>query len=172
MGDRGAAAATSAGLVMARRDYYGDPDAPRPNAIVPAVTAVVSDEEGRLLMIRRVDNDLWALPGGAVEIGESVSSAVVREVHEETGIDVEVTGLVGVYSDPKHVIAYDDGEVRQQFSLCFRARPIGGALRGSSESSEIAWIEQGEFASLNMHPAQRLRVEHSLTRSESAPFIG
>ena len=110
---------------MARRDYYDDPSAPRPNSIVPAVTAVVIDDDGRILLIHRTDNDRWALPGGEVELGESVSRAVIREVHEETGIDVEITGLVGIYSDPKHIIAYDDGEVRQQFSLCFRARPIG-----------------------------------------------
>lgn len=157
---------------MARRDYYNDPDAPRANAIVPAVTAVVVDGDRRLLLIHRVDNDLWALPGGAIEIGETVSQAVVREVREETGIDVEVTGLVGIYSDPKHVIAYDDGEVRQQFSICFRARPIGGALRGSSESTGVAWVPGDDIVSLAMHAAQRLRITHAVEGSEREPFIG
>ena len=68
-------------------------------------------------MIQRTDNDLWAVPGGAQEVGETSTEAVVREVHEETGLEVEVTGLIGIYSDPRHVIAYDDGEVRQEFSL-------------------------------------------------------
>jgi ADP-ribose pyrophosphatase YjhB (NUDIX family) len=112
------------------------------------------------------------LPGGEVELGESVSRAVIREVHEETGIDVEITGLVGIYSDPKHIIAYDDGEVRQQFSLCFRARPIGGTLRGSSESTEVGWLQRDELDALSMHPAQRLRVGHGLDWSASAPYIG
>lgn len=53
-------------------------------------------------------------------------ATVVREVKEETGIDVEVVGLVGIYTDPGHVSAFGDGEVRQEFSLCFRARAVGG----------------------------------------------
>jgi ADP-ribose pyrophosphatase YjhB (NUDIX family) len=157
---------------MARRDYYDDPAAPRPNSIVPAVTAFVTDDEGRVLLIHRTDNDRWALPGGEVELGESVSSAVIREVREETGIEVEITGLVGIYSDPKHIIAYDDGEVRQQFSLCFRARPVGGALRGSSESTEVGWLRPEELDELSLHAAQRLRVGHGLDPSATAPYIG
>ena len=118
---------------MGRRDYYEDPAAPKPDSIVPAVSAVVVAEDGRVLLIHRVDNDRWALPGGTVEVGERVAQTVVREVREETGIDVEVLGLTGIYSDPKHVIAYDDGEVRQQFALCFRVQPLGGSLRSSDE---------------------------------------
>ena len=57
-----------------------------------------------------------------MDLGESVADAAVREVEEETGVRVEVTGLVGIYTDPGHVMAYDDGEVRQEFSVCFHAR--------------------------------------------------
>ena len=119
---------------MPKRDYYDDPAAPKANSIVVAVTAAVRNPQGELLLIERTDNGLWALPGGAQDIGESVVQAARREVREETGIDVEITGLSGIYSDPRHVIAYDDGEVRQEFSLCFHARPVGGELRSSSES--------------------------------------
>jgi 8-oxo-dGTP pyrophosphatase MutT (NUDIX family) len=157
---------------MGRTDYYDDPAAPAPNSLVPAVTAVVTDDQGRLLLIHRTDNNRWALPGGGIEVGESVSQAVVREVREETGIDVKITGLVGIYSDPRHVIAYDDGEVRQQFSLCFRARPIGGTLSGSSESTEVRWVPVGELEALDMHPAQRLRVTHGIDRGATIPYIG
>jgi ADP-ribose pyrophosphatase YjhB (NUDIX family) len=82
-----------------RIDYYHDPDAPPANSIVVAVTAFILDESGQLLMIRRTDNDLYAIPGGAQEVGETISQTVVREISEETGILVEVTGLIGVYSD-------------------------------------------------------------------------
>jgi ADP-ribose pyrophosphatase YjhB (NUDIX family) len=157
---------------MARRDYYDDPEAPEPNAIVPAVSAVVTDAAGRALLIHRTDNGKWALPGGGVEFGESVSEAILREVREETGIDIEIIGLVGIYSDPKHVIAYDDGEVRQQFSICFRCREVGGALRGSSESSEVRWVEPAAIAGLDMHPAQRMRIGHAFERTGSDPYIG
>jgi ADP-ribose pyrophosphatase YjhB (NUDIX family) len=120
---------------MPKKDYYDDPAAPKANSIVVAVTAAVRNAHGDLLLIERTDNGLWALPGGAQDIGESVVQAAQREVKEETGIDVEITGLSGIYSDPQHVIAYDDGEVRQEFSLCLHARPLSGEPRTSSESS-------------------------------------
>jgi 8-oxo-dGTP pyrophosphatase MutT (NUDIX family) len=157
---------------MSRSDYYDDPDAPKPNCIVPAVTAVVEDDEGRVLLIHRVDNDRWALPGGQVEVGERVAETVVREVREETGIDVEVLALTGVYSDPKHVIAYDDGEVRQQFALSFRARPVGGRLRASDEASEVRWLAPDDLERLDIHPSMRLRIRHGLDRHLAAPYVG
>jgi NADP-dependent 3-hydroxy acid dehydrogenase YdfG len=78
----------------------------------------------------------------------------------------------GTNSDPRHVIAYDDGEVRQQFSICFRARPIGGTLSSSSESSAVLWVTPGELDGLNIHPSMRLRIDHGLDRSLSYPYIG
>ncbi|HEV8556971.1 MAG TPA: NUDIX domain-containing protein [Actinophytocola sp.] len=147
---------------MTRIDYYQDPDAPPANSIVVAVTAVIQDDTGRLLMIRRTDNDLYAIPGGAQEIGETISQTVTREVKEETGINVEVAGLIGIYSDPNHVIAFIDGEVRQEFSICFRAHSIGGQLRVSGESKEVLWVEPARLDELNVHPSIRLRISHGL----------
>ena len=100
-----------------RVEYFDDPNAPRANALVVAVSAVVTNDQGELLLQKRTDNELWGLPGGAMNIGESVGEAVIREVKEETTLDVEPTGVVGIYSDPGHVIAYADGEVRQEFSF-------------------------------------------------------
>ncbi|WP_328712258.1 NUDIX domain-containing protein [Nocardia salmonicida] len=147
---------------MGRTDYFHDPAAPQPNAIKVAVSAVVLDKSGRILMIRRTDNDLYAIPGGGLEAGETVSEAVAREVLEETGIRVEVTDLVGVFSNPGHVIAYDDGEVRQEFSICFRARPTGGSLRTSEESKEVLWVTPGALDSLDIHPSIKLRIKRAL----------
>ncbi|NMH99931.1 NUDIX domain-containing protein [Pseudonocardia acidicola] len=145
---------------MARTDYYQDPDAPKPNSIVIAVSAFVLDDAGRLLMIRRTDNNRHALPGGRHELGETMTQTVVREVIEETGITVEVTGLIGIYSNPAHVMAYDDGEVRQEFSICFRARPVSGEPRTSDESSEVRWVERKQLDELDIHPSIRLRIDH------------
>ncbi|MFD4117087.1 NUDIX hydrolase [Streptomyces niveus] len=157
---------------MTRIDHYNDPTAPRANSVVPSVTAVVCDDDGRLLLIHKTDNDLWALPGGGHDLGESVGDTVVREVAEETGIAVTVDAIVGIYTNPHHVIAYDDGEVRQQFSICFRAHPTGGALRTSSESKEVRWIDPADLDSLDIHPSMRLRIEHGLDGSRSEPYIG
>lgn len=156
---------------MPKRDYYNDASAPKANSIVPAVTAVVTNASHEILMIERTDNGLWALPGGAQDLGESVLEAVRREVAEETGIEIEVTNLSGIYSDPRHVIAYDNGEVRQEFSLCFRAKMTGGTLRTSSESRQVRWVPASKVDDLKMHPSMRLRVAHGL-RDRKAPYLG
>ncbi|MFD4673108.1 NUDIX hydrolase [Lentzea sp. NPDC058450] len=155
---------------MARTDHYNDPNAPKATNIVVAVTAFVQDEQGRLLMIRRTDNDLYSIPGGAQDVGETIGHTVVREIKEETGIDVEPVDIIGVYSDPAHVIAYTDGEVRQQFSICFRARLLGGELRTSDESSEVHWVSRGNLDSLNIHQSIRLRIEHGF-EERSTPYF-
>ncbi|QKW20973.1 NUDIX domain-containing protein [Kitasatospora sp. NA04385] len=156
---------------MARTEFYDDPDAPEPNRLVVAASAVVTDGEGRVLLQRRTDNGLYALPGGAMDLGESLPGAAVREVREETGLDVEITGLVGTYTDPRHVIAYSDGEVRQQFNVCFTARITGGALRISGESTDLRFVAPSGFADLPMHHTQRLRLQHFL-EGRATPHLG
>ncbi|MFI1679765.1 NUDIX hydrolase [Streptomyces sp. NPDC020607] len=157
---------------MRRVDYFRDPNAPKANSVVPSVTAVVRNEQGDLLLIHKTDNDLWALPGGGHDAGESIAQTVVREVHEETGIQVAVDDIVGLYTDPEHVMKYDDGEVRQQFSICFRAHPTGGEIRTSSESKEVRWVAPANLDKLDIHPSMRLRITHGLDASRTAPYIG
>ena len=65
---------------MGRVDYYDDPAAPRANSLVPAASAIVTDADGRILLHRRRDNEMWALPGGVMELGESLGACAVREV--------------------------------------------------------------------------------------------
>ena len=156
---------------MARVDYFEDPAAPKANSVVPSTTAIVADGQGRIALVKRKDNELWALPGGGMELGESIEQGAVREVKEETGLDVEVDGLVGVYTNPQHVMAYDDGEVRQQFSLCFTTKLLGGELQFDDESTDIAWVAEGDLASHQMHPSMRLRVQHFFDR-RALPYLG
>lgn len=156
---------------MSRVDYLNDPHAPRANSLVPGGSAIVVDREERILLIYRTDNDMWSLPSGVMDIGETISDAVVREVHEETGVHVEITGLVGIYSDPRHVIAYSDGEIRQQFNICFRATVVGGAPRASSESREVRFVAPDDLNNLDMHPTQRLRIDHYL-QDRPTPYLG
>ncbi|MFJ1795748.1 NUDIX domain-containing protein [Kitasatospora griseola] len=156
---------------MARTEYYDDPDAPKPNRLVVAASAVVTDETGRILLQRRVDNGLYALPGGTMDLGESLPGTAAREVFEETGLEVEITGLVGTYTDPRHVIAYSDGEVRQQFNVCFTARVTGGSLRISDESTDLRFVLPEEITDLPMHHTQHLRLRHFLEQRTS-PYLG
>jgi ADP-ribose pyrophosphatase YjhB (NUDIX family) len=153
---------------MGRRiDYYDDPNAPKANSLVPSVNVVVENDKGEILMIRRTDNNNWALPGGAIDLGESVTQAAIRETKEETGIEVEVTGLVGIYSDPKHIIHYtSNNEVRQEFSIVLAAREVGGEARTSNESSEVSWIEWRRISDLRMDASMKIRLEIYRTYSD------
>ncbi|RXS83640.1 NUDIX domain-containing protein [Streptomyces sp. TM32] len=143
---------------MGRRDYENDPHAPAANSLVPAASAIVVDDSGRVLLQRRRDNDMWALPGGAMQIGESLPECAIRETREETGFHVEIVGIVGTYTNPHHVFAYDDGEVRQEFSICFLARPLGGQLAVSEESTDVRWFEPGKIDALPMVDSIRKRL--------------
>jgi len=156
---------------MARRDFLNDPKAPKANSIVPSVTAVVTNEAGELLLVHKTDNGLWALPGGGMDPGESIAQAAVRETKEETGMDIEVVGVIGLYTNPNHVIAYDDGEVRQQFSVCFTTRLVGGQLATSSETSEVGFVALDRLGNLNIHPSMRLRIDH-WRENRPQPYIG
>lgn len=106
-----------------------------------------------------------------MEMIDSLPGAAVREVKEETGLDVEITGLVGTYTDPRHVISYTDGEVRRQFNVCFTARVTGGEIAISDESTELRFIAPGDLADLAMHHTQRLRVQHFLEQRDR-PYLG
>ncbi|WP_017595784.1 NUDIX hydrolase [Nocardiopsis potens] len=149
---------------MGRRiDYYDDPEAPEANSRVPSVNVFVVNERDEVLMIRRTDNDNWAVPGGAIDLGESVPQAAVRETEEESGITCEITGIVGTYTDPKHIIYYtSDGEARQEFSIALTARPISGEPRPSDESKEVLWVSKEELKDLTMDRSMRMRIDHFL----------
>jgi len=155
---------------LSRTEYFDDPNAPAPTAIVAAASAVVVNDEHKILLQRRRDNNLWSLPGGAMELGESIAQTVMREVQEESGLRVELVRLVGVYTDPRHLIAYSDGEVRQQFSICFACRVIGGELRRSDESTEIGFFAPEELKDLSIQPSIRLRLQHYL-ENRTQPVI-
>lgn len=147
---------------MIRVDYFHDPDAPAANTLVPAVSAIVVDRSGRILLQRRGDNGMWAPPGGGMELGESVTQCAIRETLEETGIAVRVVGMVGVYSDPDHRAAYPDGEVCQEFSVCLLCEPTGGSLAISAESTDAGWFEPSALDALAMTHAIRRRIDDYL----------
>ena len=106
-----------------------------------AVSAVIFDRRGRLLLQQRSDGAQWGLPGGSIEIGESARDAVIREVREETGLRVSVRRLVGVYSEPRRqVVRYPDGNVWHYVSVCFECTARGGELTTCDETLALAYV--------------------------------
>lgn len=158
---------------MARRiDYHNDPQAPTPNSRVPSVNVIVVDDLGQVLMIRRTDNNNWALPGGAIDLGESVPDAAIRETQEESGITCEITGVSGIYSDPRHVILYtSNGEARQEFSIVLTAEPVSGTPTPSSESHEVRWVPVTELHHYPMDRSMRMRLDN-FQKKHAQPHIG
>ena len=118
-----------------------------PTEVKISVSAVVTRRQkpGEILLMRRSDNEHWGLPGGYVEPGESVVAATEREVREETGFEIEVGPLVGVYSDPKtQVIEYEDRRRVQAINLCFTAiAGEQGELTTPEETLEIGFFDTG-----------------------------
>jgi ADP-ribose pyrophosphatase YjhB (NUDIX family) len=145
-----------------------EPDASRATHLRPAVAAIVTSSDRRLLLQRRSDNGLWAVPGGGVEIGESVSAAIVREVREETGLTVAIERLVGVYSDPTaQVVRYADGNVVHYIITLFACRILGGRLRICEESLDLRFFAPARLPAdiLAMH---RMLVQDALAGGPAA----
>jgi 8-oxo-dGTP pyrophosphatase MutT (NUDIX family) len=148
---------------QARRvDYWQDPGAPKPTSRKPSASVVVRDCRGHVLLLRRTDSGRWTIPTGGLKKNETLTGCAVRECREETGLDIEIVRLAGLFSDPRHVIAYADGEVRQPVNACFEARPIGGELRISGESTDAAWVAPAELDGYDIHPSIRRRITHAL----------
>jgi 8-oxo-dGTP pyrophosphatase MutT (NUDIX family) len=154
-----------------RKDYFDSANMPKPRSIVPGASAIVR-QRSAILMVQRRDNGMWSLPGGALEVGERIAETAVREVREETGIEIEITGLVGVYTSPRHVTCFSPGEeIRQEFNLCFRGRRVGGEVRRSEECLDVRWVSTRELEQLPILPSTRLKLEHFRQRSR-LPYVG
>ena len=106
-----------------------------------------------------------------MDVGESAVDAAVRETAEEAGIQVVVTGLLGIFTDPGHVIRSPGGEVRQQFAVLFRARAVGGVPRGDlHETSEAAWVAVAELPRLPIPAPVRAWIAEALA-NDDVPLI-
>jgi 8-oxo-dGTP pyrophosphatase MutT (NUDIX family) len=150
---------------MGRTEYWNDQHAPEPNSLVPACGVLAVDDHGRLLLQRRRDTGQWAIPMGKMELGETPSQCAIRETLEETGVLTEVTGILGVYSDPGHIVAYSDGEIRQEYEVILLGRPVSGTPAANEEASDAAWFAPGDLDALEIHPTQWRQLHHYLTGS-------
>ena len=121
-----------------------------------AASALIFDGE-RVLLAHRRDIDWWNLPGGGMEVGETVDEALLREVTEETGLEVEIEQLVGVYSKPQ----------KQEIVLAFRCHITGGTLRATEETRECHYFLPDALPA-NTLPKHRQRIEDALLHQQSA----
>ena len=148
-------------LRVERLDLQGA-DALAPNSLIPSTAAAILDGKNRLLLIERRDSGKWAMPGGTMEMEESLEECIRREIREETGIDVTIEGVIGTYSDPDNRIAYSDGEVRREFSIVFFGRPNKIAITLDDESTSARWVPTDEIGSLPVATSQRRRLDDVL----------
>lgn len=159
---------------MARTgEFFRDAHAPAATGFATAAFAAVRDAAGRVLLVQRRDDRNWELPGGRLDVGETLAEAAARETAEEAGIKITVTGVAGVYSDPGHVLVYPE-EVRQQVAVVFHAVPddeTDPMVRPDHvETRQAAWVERGRLAALAMHPAVRRRVQDAVDRPSTPAF--
>jgi 8-oxo-dGTP pyrophosphatase MutT (NUDIX family) len=140
----------------------------RQAAIRTGCSAVIFDAQHRVLLTRRSDNGKWCIPGGGMDPGESAEETCVREVLEETGLQVRVLRLVGIYSDPNFLIQYADGNRFQVVAMCFEAEVIGGTPGLSDETTDIGYFSEQEIKALDIHPFQLQRVMDAFAFQERA----
>ncbi len=152
-----------------RTDYWDDPGAPAATSRKPSASVVLRNHRGELLLLRRAGSGLWTIPTGALKKKETVTACAIRECREETGLTVELTGLVGVFSDPRHRIAYPGGEVRVPVNVCFYGQPVSGELATDPESDEAAWVAPEDLDDYDIHPAIRRRISHAL--NGTVPYV-
>lgn len=119
-----------------------------------SVSAAIVDDAGRFLVIRRADNGHWEPPGGVLELDESIADGLVREVLEETGLDVRPIALTGVYKNM----------LRGIVALVFRCEIAAGEPRATDEARELAWLLPGELEK-RMSDAYRFRLLDALDRT-------
>ncbi|CCH88234.1 putative RNA pyrophosphohydrolase [Modestobacter italicus] len=140
--------------------------------VAPAVFVAVRGWGGRLLLVQRCDSGVWEMPGRRVSIGETAVEAAVRGTAERAGMPVLVTGVVGLFTDPRVLLRDADGVVCQQFAVLFRARSLGGVPRGDGRvTSRAAWVPLADLPGLVVEPYERRWIVEALAQEE-APHLG
>ena len=145
------------GLKTFRKDYSHLPDMPKANSMKPAAAVAIINDKN-VLMLKRKDNKKWTLPGGTLELNESLTDCAIREIKEECGLDVVIIDIIGTYTDPDIRIEYSDGEVRREFTIVFYGIVQSNNVILDEESSEYQWISLDKVGDLPMAESQKKRI--------------
>jgi ADP-ribose pyrophosphatase YjhB (NUDIX family) len=130
--------------------------------------AVFDKARQHILLIHRIDNGRWAVPGGYMEAGETIKEACEREVIEETGLRVKVKRLISIYTNPHSLLEYPNGNRIQLVVLHFEAEIISGELHISDESSEVKYFSRKEIENVEIGPLDKIRIIDSFLGESSA----
>lgn len=137
----------------------------------PGCSAAIFDStRQKILLQKRSDNGRWCFPGGAMDPGESAAEACEREIREETGLEVRVTRLIGVYSDPDCIVEYADGNRWQVLSLHFEVEVVGGELTLDEETLALDYFSPAEIEQIDLMEHHRVRVPDTFAQTH-ATFI-
>ena len=132
-------------------------------------SAIIFDESReKVLLTKRTDNGRWCIPGGGMDPGESGDEACVREVYEETGLHVETTRLVGVYTNPGMVVEYADGNVIQPVAISFEAVVTGGEMGLSDETTDVGYFSVEEMDKLDLMENHVERIQDAMKNLETS----
>ncbi len=121
--------------------------------LLPSVTGICFDEEGRVLLVRHAAGGTWVAPGGSIEPNEAPADAVVREMWEETGLLVEPTQVLGVYGGPAFSFSYPNGDRVAYVMTLFECRVIDGRAHPDGvETLELGYFSESDLANLKLSP--------------------
>lgn len=137
----------------------------------PGASALIFDQaREKVLLTRREDNGRWCLPGGGMDSGESAAEACAREVLEETGLQVLVTKLVGIYTTPDLLIEYSDGNKIQPVAFSFEAQVYGGELSLSEETTDFGYFTVAEMENMDVMEHHIERISDAIKHQPEAVF--
>lgn len=153
-------------LRTVRTDYYYQENSLKANSIKPAAAVAILNPQKEILMLHRRDNGKWTLPGGTLEYGESMTECALREVREESGLNVNITDIIGTYTDPNIKVAYSDGEVRQEFTIVYFGTVTDFNVTLDEESRQYRWVSLERIKELPLADSQRRRLEDVLAYLE------
>jgi ADP-ribose pyrophosphatase YjhB (NUDIX family) len=137
--------------------------------LLPSVMGVIYDDRSRVLLVRQTADSLWSTPGGVLEPEETPAAAVVREVQEETGLQVEIVRLLGVFGGPAFVVHYPNGDRSQYLSAIFECAVRGGSLHpDGEETDQLTFAGPEEVAEMKCQPWLEHVMPLLWQRSDSA----